>query len=144
MRAPPGLRGDYVHFQTHSTRWSDNDAYGHLNNVVHYMLFDSTVNGWLIANGLLDPGRSAAIALVAETGCRYHGEMRYPQPITAGLRVERLGTASVRYRIGLFPGDADRAAAEGFFVHVYVDKTSRRPCPVPDETRAALQALIAR
>ena len=142
MRAPPGTRADYVHFRLHTTRWNDNDVYGHLNNVVHYLLFDSTVNTWLISNGLLDTTNSPSIGPVAETGCRYHGEMSYPQDVTAGMRVARLGTSSVRYEIGLFPGDAEKAAAEGFFVHVYVDARSRRPCPIPDDTRAALKMLL--
>lgn len=142
MRAPPGSRGDYVHFRRHTTRWNDNDVYGHLNNVVHYLLFDSTVNNWLISNRLLDTKNGSSIGLVAETGCRYHGEMSYPQDITAALRVAKLGTSSVRYELGLFPDDADVAAAEGFFVHVYVDARTHRPCPIPDDTRAALQGLV--
>lgn len=142
MRAPPGTRPDYVHFSQHGTRWNDNDVYGHLNNTVHYVLFDTAVNAWQIGLGLLDPRTSPVIALVAETGCRYHGEMAFPQVITAGLRVAKLGTSSVRYEIGLFADDATTAAAEGFFVHVYVDAKTRRPCPIPEATRAALAGLI--
>ena len=142
MRTPPATRADFVQFTRHTTRWNDNDVYGHLNNTVHYVLFDSTVNEWQIARGLLDPKSSPVIALVAETGCRYHGEMAYPQVITAGLRVARLGTSSVRYEIGLFPDDSDTAAAEGFFVHVHVDAATRRPCPIPEPTRTALAALV--
>ncbi len=142
MRLPPGRRADYVHFRPHTTRWNDNDTYGHLNNVVHYTLFDTTVNEWLIKGGLLDTKNSPAIGLVAETGCRYHGEMSYPQVITAGLKVARLGTSSVRYEIGLFPDDSDVAAAEGFFVHVYVDAATHKPCPIPEDTRAALVRLV--
>lgn len=142
MRTPPGKRSDYVHFQPHTTRWGDNDTYGHLNNVVHYMLFDSTVNQWLISNGLLDPKGSAPIGLVAETGCRYHGETSYPNIIAAGLRVAKIGSSSVRYELGLFQSDAEEAAAEGFFIHVYVDAATRRPCPIPDATRNALQGLV--
>lgn len=142
MRPAPGRRADYAHFQTHSTRWNDNDAYGHLNNVVHYALFDSTVNSWAIGQRLLDPRHSPVIGLVAETGCRYHGEMGFPAPITAGLRVARIGTSSVRYEIGLFAGEQDSASAEGFFVHVYVDAATRRPCPIPDPARAAMAGLL--
>lgn len=141
MRTPPGTRADYVHFRQHTTRWSDNDVYGHLNNVIHYLLFDSTVNEWLITRGVLDPKGSPSIGLVAETGCRYHGEMSYPQVITAGLKVAKLGTSSVRYEIGLFPDDSETAAAEGFFVHVYVDAKTHRPCSIPEDTRAALNGL---
>lgn len=142
MRAPPATRAGYVHFRQHSTRWSDNDVYGHLNNTVHYLLFDTTVNEWLISNRLLDTKHGAAIGLVAETGCRYHGEMSYPSPVTAGLRVAKIGTSSVRYEIGLFADDSDTAAAEGYFVHVYVNRETRRPCPIPDDTRAALAGLV--
>lgn len=141
MRNPPGRRADYSEFRTHTTRWNDNDNYGHLNNVVHYLLFDTTVNEWLIRKDLLDIRRSPAIGLVAETGCRYHGEMFYPQIITSGLRVARLGNSSVRYEIGLFAGDSDVAAAEGFLIHVYVDANTHRPCSIPEDTRAALQGL---
>lgn len=144
MRTPPGSRTDYVHFHQHTTRWNDNDVYGHLNNVVHYMLFDSTVNGWLISKGLLNTRSSPAIGLVAETGCRYRSEMSYPSVITAGLRTAKLGTSSVRYEIGLFAEDGGTAAAEGFFVHVYVDARTRLPCPIPDDTRAALEGLVKR
>lgn len=141
MRTPPGSRADYIHFRQHSTRWNDNDVYGHLNNTVHYLLFDSTVNEWLISNRLLHADNSLAIGIVAESGCRYHGAMSYPSPVTAGLRVEKVGTSSVRYQIGLFAGDNDTASAEGFFVHVYVDAATRRPCPIPDDIRGALEGL---
>ncbi|ODM41846.1 acyl-CoA thioesterase [Cereibacter johrii] len=139
-RPAPGGRADYRIFREHSTRWMDNDAYGHLNNVVHYALFDATVNGWLIEAGLLGPER-APIGLVAETGCRYHSEMAYPDRIAAGLRVAHLGTSSVRYELGLFRNAADLASAEGFFVHVYVDRATRRPAPLPADLRAALEGL---
>lgn len=141
-RLPPGPRAAYAAFITHSTRWNDNDVYGHLNNVVHYALFDSTVNGWLIARGLLDPAGGRQIGLVAETGCRYHAEMGYPDQITAGLRVARLGSSSVRYELGLFRNDDPLAAAEGFFVHVYVDAATRRPAPLDPALRAALETLV--
>ena len=142
MRPAPTRRAGYPHFRRHTTRWADNDAYGHLNNVIHYALFDSTVNELLISKGLLDPRQSDAIGLVVETGCRYFREMGYPSPITAGLRVARIGTSSIRYELGLFADDEDEAAAEGFFVHVYVDAASRRPCPVPEATRTALTELV--
>lgn len=141
MRPPPATRADFVAFHSHSTRWKDNDVYGHLNNAVHYALFDATVNTWLIRNGVLDPRQGAQIGLVAETGCRYHAEMRFPDTITAGLRVGRLGNSSVRYEIGLFRNDEDVAAAEGFFIHVYVDAGTRRPTPLDVALRAALGKL---
>lgn len=144
MRAAPGTRADYVHFHQHSTRWGDNDSYGHLNNAVHLMIIDSTVNAWLIGRGLLRPLHSAAIGLVVENGCRYHAELAYPQDLTAGLRVAHIGRSSVRYEVGLFGAADDRAAAEGFLVHVYVDAASRRPVPLPQTTRTALASLAMR
>ena len=120
----------------------DNDPYGHMNNVVHYSLFDTAVNGWLIDGGLLDFRAGKQVGLVVETGCRYFSELAFPDRVTAGLRVRTLGTSSVRYEIGLFRNDEDLAAAEGFFVHVYVDRLTRRPMPLADPLRAALQGLL--
>ncbi|KKL51764.1 hypothetical protein LCGC14_2292230 [marine sediment metagenome] len=140
-RAGPGARGDYRAFRTLQTRWADNDIYGHMNNVVHYALFDTAVNGWLIDQGLLEPGRGAAICLVVETGCRYFAEMRFPDIVHAGLRVAHLGGSSVRFEIGLFRNDEDRAAAEGHFVHVNVDRDSRRPVPFDRSARQAYAGL---
>jgi acyl-CoA thioester hydrolase len=140
-RPGPGQREAYRAFVPLTTRWSDNDIYGHMNNVVHYALFDSAVNGWLIANGLLDIHRGDRIGLVVETGCRYFAELAFPDPVTAGIRVGRLGTSSVRYEVGLFRGEADTAAAEGFFFHVYVDRHTRRPAPLDDRLRNRLLEL---
>ena len=142
-RATPGLRSAYAAFATMPTRWSDNDIYGHMNNVVHYALFDSAVNGWLIENGLIDIHAGETIGLVVETGCRYFSELAFPAPVTAGIRVARIGNSSVRYEVGLFGGDGDVAAAEGFFIHVYVDRATRRPTALPPSMRAKL-AEIAR
>lgn len=137
----PTTRSDYKAFTTIATRWADNDAYGHMNNVVHYSLFDTAVNRWLIENGLLNIHGGERIGLVVETGCRYFAEMAFPDVITAGIRIGKLGNSSVRYEVGLFRNDEDRAAAEGFFVHVYVDRTTRRPQPLDAATRAKFQAL---
>lgn len=125
-----------------TTRWMDNDAYGHLNNVVHYSLFDSAVNLWLVGNGLLDIHRGAQIGLVVESGCRYFAELAYPDVVTVGLRVSRVSNTSVRYEIGLFRSEDIQAAAEGFFVHVYVDRESKRPTPLASSLVAALQTLL--
>lgn len=141
-RKPASTRSDFAEFVVHSTRWNDNDVYGHMNNVIHYQLFDTTVNMWLMKAGLLSLGESDVIGLVAETGCRYHSEIVFPDVVAAGLKVARLGNSSVRYEIGLFRNDDARAAAEGFFVHVYVDAKSRRPVPLPPAHRAAMQGLI--
>lgn len=122
------------------TRWSDDDTYGHVNNVVHYSVFDTAVNGWLIEAAGTDIRRLSAIGLVVETSCRYFAELRFPETITAGLALERLGTSSVIYRLALF-GSAETPAAVGRFVHVYVGRDDRRPVPVPDEIRTALAGL---
>lgn len=113
-----------------------------MNNVVHYSLFDTAVNVWLIDQGVLDIHGGEQIGLVVETGCRYFGELAFPDLVTAGLRVARLGTSSVRYEVGLFRNDDEEAAAEGFFVHVYVDRKTRRPKPLNQGLRSALEALV--
>jgi acyl-CoA thioester hydrolase len=134
-------RTEYRHFTTLTTRWSDNDAYGHLNNVVYYSLFDTAVNQALIRAGLLDIERSESIGLVVETGCRYFEPLAFPDLVDAGLRVAALGRTSVRYEIALFREGAAQAAAQGHFVHVYVDRETRQPVSVPGETRSFLEGL---
>jgi acyl-CoA thioester hydrolase len=124
-----------------TTRWADNDAYGHVNNTVYYAWFDTAVNAWLIAAGLLDIERGDPIGLVVETGCRYARPLAYPDPVEVGLAVESVGTSSVRYRLGVFREGSDEAAAEGHFVHVYVDRTSRRPAALPEAWRSAFEAI---
>ncbi len=119
----------------------DNDIYGHMNNVVHYSLFDTAVNGWLIKAGLLDLKAGTEVGLVVETGCRYHAEMMFPDVISAGIRVARIGSSSVRYEVGLFRNDEDTASAEGFFIHVYVDRETRRPKPLSEAMRAVLETI---
>jgi acyl-CoA thioester hydrolase len=142
-RAPRPTRADYVAWRQVTTRWRDDDAYGHLNNATYYELFDTAVNAHLYDATGLDVRSLPAIGIVAETSCRYFRELGFPAPIDTGLVVERLGTSSVVYRIGLFQGVGDEAAAEGRFVHVYVDNTSpERPVvPVPPAIRAAVQPL---
>ena len=139
----PSSRNAYKVFRTITTRWMDNDVYGHMNNVVHYSLFDTAVNGWLIGEGLLDIHGGDQIGLVVETGCRYFSELAFPDTVTAGIRVARLGTSSVRYEVGLFRNEEGTAAAEGFFVHVYVDRETRRPKALNDRLRAALSVIAA-
>jgi acyl-CoA thioester hydrolase len=133
-------RGDFPVLRPIPTRWSDDDTYGHVNNVVHYLMFDTAVNGWLIEAAGTDIRLLSAIGIVAETSCRYFAELRFPQVVTAGIALERLGRTSVTYRLALF-GAADEPAAVGRFVHVYVDAGSRRPVPVPDPVRRALRGL---
>jgi acyl-CoA thioester hydrolase len=128
-------------FRPIATRWMDNDAYGHVNNVHYYSYFDTAVNGWLIEKGLLDIARSPAIGLVVETGCTYFESVAFPEALEAGIAVSSLGRSSVRYKTGIFKAGAAQAAAQGFFVHVYVDRTTQRPVELPAETRAVLSAL---
>ncbi len=134
-------RDAYRAFRTIPTRWMDNDAYGHVNNVVHYSLFDTAVNAHLVEAGLLDINAGALIGLVVETGCRYARPLSFPEVIESGLRVAALGTSSVRYEVGLFTAAAPEAAAEGFFIHVYVDRTTRRPVPLPADWRRELDRI---
>jgi acyl-CoA thioester hydrolase len=142
-REPLRPRSAYPHFQTIPTRWADNDVYGHVNNVVYYSWFDTAVNAYLIDQQALDIHNGGVIGLVVETGCRYARPLAFPQTVEAGVRVARLGTSSVRYEIGLFAkGDAE-PAAEGFFVHVYVDRANRRPAPLPTTLRSALATLAS-
>jgi len=142
-RPTPSQRAAYRAFRAITTRWMDNDVYGHMNNVVHYSLFDTAVNGWLVEKGLLDIRAGKRIGLVVETNCRYFAELAFPDTVTAGLRVARIGNSSVRYEIGLFRNDDEQAAADGFFVHVYVDRATRRPAPLDAALRAALQEIAA-
>ncbi|MPW09454.1 acyl-CoA thioesterase [Paraburkholderia sp. CNPSo 3155] len=138
--APAG-RAAYPHFLSITTRWMDNDVYGHVNNVVYYSYFDTVVNEYLIRAGVLDFEHGATIGLVVETQCNYFAPLVFPDRIDAGLRVARLGTSSVRYEVGLFRDDAAAPAAQGHFVHVYVDRATRRPVNLPAELRAALEPL---
>ena len=133
-------RTDFPELRALPTRWADVDAYGHVNNVVHYSLFDTAVNGWLIEAVGADVRRLQSIGLVVETSCRYFAELDFPATVTAGLSLEHLGSSSVVYRIALF-GDGEAPAAVGRFVHVYVDRDSRRPVSVPTEIREALARL---
>lgn len=140
-RPQPSRRGGFKAFRSITTRWMDNDVYGHMNNVVHYSLFDTAVNGWLVDQGVLDFRTGDQVGLVVETGCNYFSEIMFPDLVTAGIRVARLGSSSVRYEIGLFRNDEETAAAEGHFVHVYVDSGSRRPQPLNPGLRAVLETL---
>lgn len=142
-REPFDTRTRYPLFRPIQTRWSDNDAYGHVNNVVYYAWFDTAINGWLIEQGVLDITQGPVIGLVVETGCRYARSISYPEPVEAGIRVAHIGRSSVRYEVGLFTQDHDEAAAAGFFIHVYVDRQTMRPVPLPDPLRASLETIRA-
>lgn len=142
-RPTPHRIGDYRHTREIATRWMDNDAYGHMNNVVHYSLFDTVVNGYLIERGVLDVAKGPVIGLVVETGCHYFAPLGFPRPVTGALRVARLGRSSVRYEVALFGDPAVDAAAQGHFVHVYVERESQRPvAQLPERLRHALEPLL--
>src|SRR6478609_10076907 len=140
--APADTRADFAHWLRIPTRWMDNDVYGHVNNVTYYSYFDTVVNQHLISAGVLDVETSPVFGVVVETGCRFLDSLTFPETVEAGLRVSKLGTSSVRYEIGLFHEGATEPAAVGHFVHVYVDRASRRPTPVPDSVRKVLEPLV--
>jgi acyl-CoA thioester hydrolase len=138
----PLTAADFAHFSEITTRWIDNDVYGHINNVVYYEFFDTVVNGYLIAQGALDIAQGAVIGLVVETHCNYFKPVAFPDRLRAGLRVAKLGTSSVRYEVGIFRNDDDTASAQGHFVHVYVDRATSKPMPLPDALKRALAKLV--
>ncbi|QJR14704.1 acyl-CoA thioesterase [Usitatibacter palustris] len=140
-RPSPHPRSAYAVLREITTRWADNDAYGHVNNATYYSYFDTVVNTWLIEQGLLDIEKSPVIGLVVETGCQYFAPLSYPELVTGGLRVAQVGRSSVRYEIALF-GKGDSAAAQGHFVHVYVDRVTRKPVSLPEAMRTALAPLV--
>lgn len=140
-RAPFRGREAYSVWRDVTTRWSDNDAYGHVNNTIYYSWFDTAVNGWLIERGLLDIHDGDPIGLVVETGCRYARPLVYPEPIEVGLAVATIGKSSISYSLGVFAKNADECAAEGHFVHVYVGRQERRPVEIPPQWRAAFEAI---
>lgn len=134
-------RAAYRAYRAIPTRWMDNDAYGHVNNTVYYSWFDTAVNALLIDRGLLDIQQGATIGLVVETGCRYDRSIAFPEVVEAGVRIARIGNSSVRWEVGLFTAGHDAPAAEGHFVHVYVDRATRRPQPLTPQWREALADL---
>lgn len=141
-RPSPQPRSAYQAFRSITTRWADNDVYGHVNNVVYYSWFDTAVNAHLIDQGVLDIHAGGTIGLVIETQCNYFASLAFPQAVEAGIRVARLGGSSVRYEVGLFAQGEPLTAAAGHFIHVYVDRETRRPVPVPEALRTVLQALV--
>lgn len=142
-RPKPERRADYRAFRTMTTRWSDNDMYGHMNNVIHYNLFDTAIDMLLMERGVLTRPVGETIFVVAETGCAYFSEMAYPDMVTAGVRIASIGNSSVRYEIGLFRNDDDVASAQGHFVHVHVDAVLRRPLPIRPGDREIFETLLA-
>lgn len=140
-RPRPHSRHAYRAFYRISTRWADNDVYGHVNNVVYYSWFDTAVNALLIERGAIDIHHGQTIGFVVETQCNYFAPLAFPQSVEAGIRVTQAGTSSVRYEIGLFAEGADTAAAQGHFVHVYVDRRTQRPVPLPEALRQVIDEL---
>lgn len=138
----PAPRSAYRVFRTIGTRWMDNDVYGHVNNVVYYSWFDTVVNAYLIEQGVLDILAGDTIGLVIETHCNYFAPLAFPQAVEGGLRVARMGNTSVRYEVGLFAQGAPLCAACGHFIHVYVDRHTRRPMPLPAALRGVLETLL--
>ena len=141
QRPQPQPRQSYAVFRDIGTRWSDNDVYGHVNNVVYYSWFDTAVNAYLMEHGALDIHAGQTIGLVIETQCNYFASLAFPQMVEAGIRVAHMGSSSVRYEVGIFAKGEELSAAAGHFVHVYVDRESRRPVPLPEALRRALQSL---
>lgn len=141
MSTPFRPRAAYRHWTPITTRWHDNDAYGHINNTVYYAWFDTAVNAWLVEAGLLDITGSGPIGLVVETGCRYAAPLTFPEPVEIGLGIAQLGRSSVTYHLGVFAHGAESPAAEGHFTHVIVGRESRRPAPLPQAWRTQLERL---
>ena len=141
MAAPRPTLADYRHVTAITTRWMDNDVYGHVNNVTYYSYFDTAANAYLIAHGL-DVHASPVIGLVVESACQYHAPVAYPTPLRAGLRVDRLGARAVTYGLAIFTATDDLAVAHGHFVHVFVDRATRTPTAIPAPLRAALERLL--
>jgi acyl-CoA thioester hydrolase len=135
-------RDAYRYWHAISTRWHDNDAYGHINNTVYYAWFDTAVNAWLVETGLLDIQNGNPIGLVVETGCRYQSSLAFPQPVEIGLAASKIGNSSVTYQLGVYAAGAVDAAAEGHFTHVYVDRQSQRPISIPPALRSRLGDLV--
>lgn len=134
-------RADYAHFRAIQTRWNDNDMYGHVNNVVYYSYFDTAVNMFLVEAGGFDPQDAEVIGITPETHCTFNASVAYPDRLEAGMRVGKLGNSSVRYEVAIFKEGEDSAVAEGYFVHVFVDRETQQPVPIPLGIRTALQSI---
>ncbi|MEJ6009412.1 thioesterase family protein [Novosphingobium aquae] len=141
-RSPIHTRSDYRFSCTVSTRWMDNDVYGHVNNVVYYSWIDTAVGTFLLENGLIDVEKGPIIGMAVDSGCQYNREVSFPQRVTAMVRIGHIGTSSVRYEIGLFADNEETASAQGHFVHVYVNRSDRRPRPIPETWRTVLAPLL--
>ena len=143
QRVAPTPRSSYPHLSRLPTRWADNDAYGHVNNVAYYSFFDTAVNRHLVESGALDIANSPVIGLVVETRCNFFSSVKFPDELELGLKVVKLGNSSVQYEIGVFRATQDEASAVGYFTHVYVDRQTGRPVPIPAHVRRVLDPLVA-
>lgn len=143
-RATIPTRDDYGAFYPITTRWEDNDIYGHVNNVVYYAYFDTAANNYLIEEGGLELPDAPIVGFVVNSGCEYHAPIMYPQKIEAGVRVDRLGRSSVQYGIGIFKQGEATAVAHGHFVHVFVERATNQSVPIPEQTRAALERILVK
>jgi acyl-CoA thioester hydrolase len=141
-RPGPEPRAAFAHFYAIAQRWMDSDIYRHMNNVVYYSFFDTAVNRYLVEQGALDIEKSAEVGLVVETQCRFFSSIVFPSMVNVGMRVDHIGSSSLRYAIALFSDDAEIAAAQGYFVHVYVDRATNRPVPIPAAVKAAVLPLL--
>ena len=141
MKVAAKKRSDFQHFETITTRWMDNDAYGHVNNVIYYSWFDTVVNQFLVMHGVLNIEKSPVIGLVIETQCNYFAPVAFPDKISAGVSVTKLGNSSARYEVGIFRENEESASAQGHFVHVYVDRVTRKPCDIPANIRTLLSSI---
>ena len=142
MKQKPSSRNEYNYFSKLGTRWNDNDIYGHMNNIVYYELFDTAVNKWLIKNQLLDIKKGNNIGLIVKSGCNYFSSLAYPEDVDAGIRVTEIGNSSIRYEVGLFQENKQLASAEGFFIHVYVDRSTKKPLPLDNVFKEALRSIF--
>ena len=142
MKKNPSNRSEYNHFILLGTRWNDNDIYGHMSNVIYYELFDTAVNKWLLTNNLLDIQNGKNIGLIVKSGCDFFSSFAYPEDIDAGIRVTKIGNSSVRYEVGLFRKNQQLSSADGFFIHVYVDRETNEPLPLDYTFKKALDTLL--
>ena len=142
MKKNPSHISEYNYFCQLSTRWNDNDIYGHMNNIIYYALFDTAVNKWLIKNKLIDIKNGQNIGLIVQSGCNYFSSFEYPENINAGIRVTKIGKSSVRYEVGLFKEKEELSSADGFFIHVYVDRKTNKPIALDYNFKNALDTIF--
>ena len=142
MKKKPSHRSEYNYFCQLSTRWNDNDIYGHMNNIIYYALFDTAVNKWLIKNNLIDIKNGENIGLIVQSGCNFFSSFEYPEDVTAGIRVTKIGNSSVKYEVGLFKEKENLSSADGFFVHVYVERMTNKPIQLDYNFKKTLDTIF--